>query len=104
MSAHSPAPWKWWHSPDDLTHDIRDKNGVTIVAWPGFDGLDMPLSRLRANAQLMRSAPKLLAACKKIAAAIVDSGDGRTAVIGHKIPRAIQAVRDAIAEAEGESP
>lgn len=65
MTAHSPGPWAkriWRHPGKADTVCIVDAQDREIVAWPGFDGLDLTKAEIRANARLIAAAPELLAA------------------------------------------
>lgn len=69
MSAirYTPGPWRYYSGKlrpqfSTLIHEIRDQDGNAIVKWGGFDGVNLPLQQISANAQLIAAAPDLLAA------------------------------------------
>ena len=65
MTRHTPGPWGhrvWRHPGKADTVCVVDAQDRELVAWPGFDGLDLTKGEIRANARLIAASPDLLAA------------------------------------------
>jgi hypothetical protein len=70
MSASKPTPGPWARSKQATRSggytlpqpSILGLDGAVVVAWPGFDGLDLPKEETAANIKLICAAPDLAAA------------------------------------------
>lgn len=103
---HTPGPWKFYHEvfraqiSSRKIIEIQDSNGIPIVKWSGFDGIDRPKKETIANARLIAAAPELLDALDEMIDAFpVEEKEGLRNVI-QRI--ALGKAKAAIAKAEGE--
>ena len=92
MNKHTPGPWKLRQTfnDDDCSHEI---DGIALV---------FRSEQANANARLIAAAPELLEALKLVVA--YDEGnhiDGLEMMLAYS--KALDAVRAAIAKAEGET-
>lgn len=111
-TAHTPGPWSYYS--DKLrpafpvrVHEIHGADGVAVVKWGGFDGVDYPRKQIAANARLIAAAPDLLAACVALdefqrvyASNTYDSAPGNDHYAGMLLS-VVERARAAIANAEG---
>lgn len=73
MDNYTKGPWSYYSGtlrrefPVSI-HEIHAQDGIEIVNWSGFDGLDLPEKQIIANARLMAAAPELLSALRELLA------------------------------------
>ena len=92
MSGHTPGPWRVWEKDSSVVVD--QQNHRTATASGGAD-------HTFPNARLIAAAPDLLDALKAVAAAYEYKRQGSIGIGPMYTPPYVQAVRDAIAKAEG---
>ena len=101
MSKHTPGTWNAWETPDSIwvvrAHYLNEK-GLACTAYVAVcssGGQDN-----EANALLMATSPKMLAALKGLGGCVCPMKTGHPQVSEHSAE--CQAVAEAIEEAEGE--
>lgn len=107
--AHTPLPWTVYSGklrPQFPTRiiEIQGEAGETIVAWPGFDGLDMSHRKRMKNAEFIVRAVNHHAALVEALQRVIAAEEAFVADTGlpwtDDVTRAIEQARAVLASAQ----
>ena len=108
MSQHTPGPWTVWKGHSDVYAGVAQNTREGLIGYKGKpmpmiavcgDECDLTESEINANAQLIATAPILLAECKWVADWLESFSMPPTSTIEEK-QLALARLRAAIAKAE----